>query len=547
MRCRAILGCVGLLAVMISVRARADDVSVAALPGEAETDQASPAPDVVESVTGTDSQDADVTEVMEASSDTPVAPEVPVLAEPELTHTKVSGWARESLEFYPYDRGLRRNDVKDVRGVPRDRLLSRTQLLVRASFQRGRWFEAAVSGALGVAAYVEGSGRDLGFQGWASQGTSVLLDARLMELYLGFFARHFDLRVGQQRVAWGVADVLSPNDVLNARDLRDPFLAEPEMLRVPTPMLRASWYPEPFTLELIASPVFVPDRSSLYGRNWAAIQPDAPAEYRGLFALLARAAGPSTQDELNSALYQTRLPNQNGQGLWGAARLGLHTSAFDANLYYQYGYDGTPYLWLNPAFATVLQHTDFRKAGFGDLAPVLRAVDRGLTPVFAEYVRRHHVGFDAVMPAGPFMLRLDAAYQTRRVFYRSDLTSIAAPAALGVISLDYQTGSVSKVLIVEGVYVRIMSDFQGPLLVYARDSYGLAGVLRWPLFSLFSVDLRALIGIAPRFYTLQPALVTKLGSFALKTGALVLGGEPNSFGAYYRHNTTAFLQLRYGF
>ncbi len=509
-------------------------------------------PDLVETIIpdeGSTSAAGDVTESIEAASASSPPPQASAgSAGSELRErTKVSGWARESLEFYPYDRGLRRDDPTDVQGVPRDRLLSRTQLLVRASYQHGSWFEATVSGALGVGAFVEGSGRDQGLRGWSSQGTSTLLDARLMEVYLGFFARSFDLRIGQQRVAWGVADVLSPNDVLNARDLRDPFLAEPEMNRVPTPMLRANWYMGPLVLELIGAPLFVPDRSSLYGRNWSALQPDAPSGYRGLFALLTRAAGPSVQEELNGALNQTRLPNHNGEGLWAAGRLGLHTSGLDANLYYQYGYDGTPYLWLNPTFAEVLQGTDFTKAGFSDLAPVLRALDRGVTPLVAEYVRRHHVGFDAVLPLGPFMLKLDAAYQTRRVFYRSDLTSIAAPAALGVVSLDYQTGSLDNVFIVEGVYIRILDDVQGRLLVYARDSYGAAGVLRWPLFSVFSLDLRVLVGISPRFYSLQPALVTKLGSFALKAGALLLDGDPYSLGGYYRHNTTAFLQLRYGF
>jgi hypothetical protein len=459
----------------------------------------------------------------------------------------VSGWARESLEFYPYDNGLEYKNPNDVFGVPRDRLLSRTQLLVRASYQKGSWFEATISGVLGVSVHAEDSGKNLGLRAWDSQGTVELLDSLLREAYLGFFGGKFDLRIGQQRVAWGVADVLSPNDVANARDLRDPFLGELELNHIPTPMIRGSGYFGPVTLELLFSPLFVPDRASLYGRNWSAIQPDAPAQYRGLFSKMARAGDPTIQTQLNDALYSTRTPNHDGQGYSVGAKLGLHTQALDLNLYYHYGYDGTPYLWLNPNVASLLASTDFTQAGFADLAPLLRAVDRGDVPLFAEYVRRHHVGSDMVAPLGPFMLRLDAAYETRRVFYRPDLTSIASPALLGVLSLDYQTGSVEKVLVLEWVYIRVMDELTTPLLVYKRDSYGAALVWRWPLFSVFSLDVRTLLGISPLFYTVQPALAIKAGDFVIKGGALVMGGDQYSLGWYYRHNLTSFLQVKYSF
>jgi hypothetical protein len=370
-------------------------------------------PDVVESVQISEADElADRSEsitetVTESVVEDGTSPEDPsgstaeAAAAPSATEAAskadASGWARESFEFYPYDEGLSRGSG-DVLGVPRDRLLSRTQLLVRASYRRGKWFEASISGALGVAVHIESSGEGSGLRGWSSQGTVELLDGILRDIYLGFFGRHFDLRIGQQRVAWGVADILSPNDVVNARDTRDPLLAEPEMLRLPTPLLRGTGYWGPATIELLFSPVFVPDRFSLYGGNWAAIQPDAPAVYRGLFALTTRAVDPSIQENVNEALYQTRLPNRNGQGWSAGAKLGLQAAAVDFNFYYHYGYDGTPYFWLNPELGAVLLNTDFSSAGFQDLAPVLRAIDQGVIPLFAEYVRRHHAGFDAWTP-----------------------------------------------------------------------------------------------------------------------------------------------------
>jgi hypothetical protein len=522
-----------------------------AAPSAAAAAAADPGGDVTESLGGSSQSDGDVVETMGDSSEsasvsslesTPSAGD-----EVETSRTKLSGWARDSLELYPYDKGLDRSHGEDVYNVPRDRIVNRTQLLVRARYQKGSFFEATVSGLLGVNIFIEGSGENKPLLQLNSQGTSTLLDAKLMECYLGFYWGKFDLRIGQQRVAWGVADIASPNDIVNSRDLHDPFLAEQETLRIPTPMIRGSYFYETLTLDFLFSPVFVPDRVSLYGRNWSAIQPDSPPSYQGLFGLLGDKTDISIRDERNSALQQTKLPNRGADGLWGGARASLHLEAVDLNAYYQYGYDGTPYLWVDPTFAEVLSRTDFATAGLADFAPVLRSIDQGSYPLFSEYVRRHHVGFDLTAPLGPIILRVDAAYDSRRVFYRRDLTSIANPAFQGVVSAEYQTGDIDKVLLVEAVYLHIFQDYEGKLLIYERDSYGAGSVLRWPLFSVFHIDARLLIGVQPFWYLVQPAIAAHAKSWVIRAGALINGGEEGTFGWYYRHNATAYVQARYNF
>lgn len=526
-------------------KSETDDV-VEVIGGTSETDAAGGAnadADVTESI-------GDVTESIgtEALSDRAGAADAVVTSASggetsaqETSRTKVSGWARESLEFYPYDQNLQRQDPSDVLHVPRDRGISRTQLLIRATYQRGSSFEASVSGLLGLVEALQ-----LVDAGQKANVES-RLDARLMEGFLGFYSRYLDFRIGQQRVAWGVADIFSPNDVVNARDLRDPLLAEPEATRIPTPMARLSCYGGPLSLDLLFQPVFVPDRSDIYGRNWSAIQPDSPAYTRGLFALLAHNTDPSVQDQLNGVLFQTRLPSFGPSSLSGGAKLSYRGDGIDMNLYYHYGYDGLPYVSVDPAFASSLKSTDFAKAGLATLSPVLRAADRGLTPIVAEYIRRHHIGMDAVAPVGPFMLKLDAAYQTMRVFYKTDMTSIAKPALLAVLSLDYQTGSTGKVLVVEGVYIRVLESYGGSLLIYNRDSYGAAALLRWPLFSAFHFEARGMGGLSPRYFMAQPALIAKVGGFAIKAGASIMQGDLRSFGWLYRHNSSGFLQILYTF
>jgi len=530
-------------------------LALATVAADLRAGEAPPEPDVTETIdaAGTSANDAgDVTESI--APDTPGDATTGPAAKPgsspassgeSAERLRLGGWARESVEYGFYDGGMRGSGADDLLRVPRDRVASRTELLIRSNYQRGHWFEAAVSGSLELGTFVQSSGSD----DLRSPGARAKVDGELRELYLGFFWPAFDLRLGQQRVAWGRADVFSPNDVLNARDLRDPFLSEAELRTLPTPMARGDFYAGPWTFEAVVEPVFVPDRFTLYGSNWAVIQPDAPAAARGLFGLLDRRLDPSIQDQLDGVLQQTRLPDWNGEGVSAAAKLGLSAEGVDWDLYYQYGYDGTPFVTLDPSLARLLGSTNFARATLADLAPILRALDQGIHPIDSEYIRRHHVGFDVALTAGPFVLRVDAAFESQRVFYRaSDFTSIKSPTMLAVTSAEYQTGDLDKTLILEIVYVRLADHLAERLLSYdAPTSLGATALWRWPIFGDLGFSFRGIVGALPRFYMVQPALELKLGDFLLRGGALAMNGEAGSYGWYLRHDTTAYLQVRYGF
>src|SRR5262249_29337364 len=133
-------------------------------------------------------------------------------------------------------------------------------------------------------------------------------EATPLELYIGLSWPGLDLRIGQQRVAWGRSDVRSPNDVLNRRDLRDPLLAEPELRDLPTPLVRGDIELGFGSLELVFAPFFFPDRFDLFGSNWALVQPDAPPPLRGFFGLLTRAVDPALEAMLQPLLTQTSGP-----------------------------------------------------------------------------------------------------------------------------------------------------------------------------------------------------------------------------------------------
>lgn len=485
----------------------------------------------------------DIVETVEGDAATvPTASQAAPPSEPP-PQFRFAGWARQHFEWTFY--GMNQQGIDASATIPRDRLLSRTQLFGRASYQRGRWFEATMSGVLTAVVHEQDAPPGVPFNGINGQQVRTSYAADLNELYLGFFSSALDVRVGQQRVPWGRTDVLSPNDVANARDLRDPLLTEQELRYVPTPMLRMDVYGGPVVFEALVSPVFVPDRFVLYGGNWSAVQPSTPVEYRSLFSLLDRVLDPSLRDQANAALGQTRLPNAGVEGISAGSKLAVNFDGVDVSAYYHYGYDGTPFLALEPAFAHLLQTTDLATANLVDLTPVLRGIDNGLRPYTAEYIRRHHVGLDAMTTVGPFVLRLDAAYQSQRVFYRTDLTSVASPALLTVAAIEYQTGSIDQVILLELIYAHVFEPGDQPLLMYERDSYGAACIVRWTLFGPLSVDVTATWSVQPLGYTATPALQLKMGEFAMKAGAILLGGREGSLGWYYRYNTGAFLQVRY--
>ena len=58
-------------------------------------------------------------------------------------------------------------------------------------------------------------------------------DMRPRELYWAFSLGRAELTIGRQIVVWGEGDAISPLDVVNPRDLRDPGLADLDDLRLP--------------------------------------------------------------------------------------------------------------------------------------------------------------------------------------------------------------------------------------------------------------------------------------------------------------------------
>jgi hypothetical protein len=488
-------------------------------------------------------ESGDIVESIDDGTSAILAPPAAVTAPapaPRVTEERfeLHGWARQSLEA-----GLG-SDLPNGAPltVPYDRFIARSQLFLRARYSRGQWFEANVSGALSYSLReqtVERQGLLEGF-GHGKRGS---LEPRLHELFVGFFSRRVDLRIGQQRLAWGKGEFLSPNDVVNARDTRDPFVSESELRSLPTFLLRADFDLGFGSFQAVVSPVFVPDRVDVYGSNWAAIQPDAPPWARGLAGITRRSIDPSLQDSTQPFLLATRLPASDFTEPQLGARFAWSRGPVDSSYYYHYGFDG-PLVAMDPELAGSLAQVDFSQAGLSALGPWLAAIDAGQTPFRSTYVRRHHVGMDLAAALGPFVLRLDAAYQSRRVFYQRDLMGTVSGSFQAVTSLEYQTGDTGKLLLVEAMVLRMLDAPAQPLLIYDRNTFAGAAALRWPLWRALGVELRAVFGLRPTTAVLQPAVNADFDWLVLTLGGLWLKGEPYSLGDHFARNRELYFKAK---
>ena len=116
------------------------------------------------------------------------------------------------------------------------------QLLHRAGREEphgpgGRRFESLVSVLLS-GSLLEQDARPPDSFNLINGDTRTAYEAIVREAQIGIFLPRFDLRIGQQRIPWGRGDAFTPNDVVNSFDLRDQFLIETEVRRLPTFALR---------------------------------------------------------------------------------------------------------------------------------------------------------------------------------------------------------------------------------------------------------------------------------------------------------------------
>lgn len=445
--------------------------------------------------------------------------------------------------------------------VPYDRAFVEQHLYLDLRYARGKWFRAVATGSLSLAMFAQ---ENRASTGAPTSGFDVQsLDPILREAYVGFTIGRLDLRIGQQRIAWGNSDAYAPNDVMNGRDVRNPFLFDTEMLELPSPAVRTDLDLGIGTLGVVFEPFVPADRFDLYGTNWAIVQNDAPRAYRRLFGSLTQGLDRNAAFGLQNTLASGALGGSNPVNATLGTSLKLRAGSFDLSWYFSTGFDRQPALYVDPAFQKELDGFDaanLNGAVFDAVLNQTRASTRALGgPVLVSYRRRSHVGFDASTTIGSFVLRTDLAYDSARTFFAKDtLNASLRPAAQEVVGLEYQTGSLYKVVGVEawaqqivGREVRYVPALDpgtsGPLLFFQDQSYGMAGLVRWLWGEHIVLDARATVGMDPFWWSIRPEVGYQDTTFTVRAGLLALDGTDGAIGDWYRRNTTAYVTSKVSF
>jgi hypothetical protein len=445
--------------------------------------------------------------------------------------------------------------------VPYDRAFVEHHLYLDLRYARGRWFQAVASGSLALAAF------DQVNQPTSGSPTSAFdlqkLDAILREAYVAFSLGRLDLRIGQQRIAWGSSDAYAPNDVLNGRDVRNPLLFDSEMLVLPTPAVRADVDLGFGVVSLVLEPFVPSDRFDLYGTNWAVVQPDAPRAYRRLFGTLSQGLDRNEVASLQDTLAGGRLSGANPANASVGGSLKMHLGSVDLSYYVLSGFDRQPAVSVDPAFQKQIESLDATQLNGGVFEALLnqtRASTKALGgPILISYRRRNHVGMDAQTTIGSFVVRADVAYDSSKTFFAADtLNAVLRPTVQEVIGLEYQTGSLNKVIGIEGWAMQVLdpetryvpaldAPTSSSLLWYRDQNYGVAGLVRWSFFDNGIIELRSSANVAPFWYSARPEIGYQTPTFTIRGGFLAIGGDPSSFGGYYRRNGTAYVTTRVSF
>lgn len=445
--------------------------------------------------------------------------------------------------------------------VPYDRAFVEHHLYLDLRYARGSWFQAVASGSLALAAF------DQVNQPTSGAATTAFdlqkLDAILREAYVGFSLGRLDLRIGQQRIAWGSSDAYAPNDVLNGRDVRNPLLFDSEMLVLPTPAVRADVDLGFAIVGLVLEPFVPSDRFDLYGTNWAVVQPDAPRAYRRLFGTLSQGLDRNEVASLQDTLAGGRLSGANPANASIGGSLKMHVGSVDLSYYVLSGFDRQPAVSVDPSFQKQIESLDATQLNGGVFEALLnqtRASTKAVGgPILVSYRRRNHVGMDAQTTIGSFVVRADVAYDSSKTFFAADtLNAVLRPSVQEVIGLEYQTGSLNKVIGIEGWAMQVLdpetryvpaldSPTSSSLLWYRDQNYGVAGLVRWSFFENGIIEVRSSANVAPFWYSARPEIGYQTSTFTLRGGFLAIGGEPSSFGGYYRRNGTAYVTTRISF
>jgi hypothetical protein len=215
----------------------------------------------------------------------------------------------------------------------------------------------------------------------------------LLALSLG----RVELTLGRQIVAWGEGDALSPLDVVNPRDLREPGLADLDDLRLAVLATRIGWFRGAHRVEAMIV------HESDFG-----YRPAPLSDYSPFRAVID--GNPTAAEFIGSreVVWRDRQPRFALRQQEGLIRWVMKGQGLDAGLY----------------LASVLDDQ-------GVVAIDFRDIDDKRLPIGLDHRRYTMFGHSGARSLGDFLLKWEASIELRRPFTTGDLGGISPdnPAA----------------------------------------------------------------------------------------------------------------------
>lgn len=265
-----------------------------------------------------------------------------------------------------------------------------------------------------------------------------------------------DLTLGQQHVAWGLADAVNPTNLINPNNF-DRFLdVELGYNKLPAPMARVEWYmPKNFKLDVVVLPFFVPAKFSIVGQDVALFAHEFP-----LFMLLGQLREnpdfayteqllglwyPDWENDLQKLLDRQEFYDDRTMPLEddithaeGAARFSGRMRSLDFSMSYFYLWDDIPTLHVNPQFLELLDAFGRTPEGYSAIPnPTQIDPDILLEPFSIVYHRSHAVGADIGTTFGGLGLRAEGTFNFGKYTYTEMMGTRRKPLVTWVVNADY--------------------------------------------------------------------------------------------------------------
>jgi hypothetical protein len=384
-------------------------------------------------------------------------------------------------------------------------------------------------------------------------------EAEVWDTHADLYFDWLDIRFGNQLITWGTADLISPNDVVNPRDLRRGIADRPDELRRPVLALQTTAFTGPLALQAIWLPVAPANRFDLLDGDYGILGPHAAtATERKLGAVVsALVDDPMLGLALRPIVDIGAEPDAGIETGELGAHASITTRAFDVHAYFLWGHERTPRIRLDDQLQAF-----FAAAGPDGLTPEALAqqiqmlAGTGVQPVLVDYPRRTHVGAALATRLEPVGIKLDAAVSP---YGNVILVAPGAGPVLGearelhqgsaTLSIDYDRGTELSAVI-EASYFKVL-DVPADRSVFGMtgDHLTLLGSsITWtPQNGPLTLSLLGFVDVESPSYAIKPAVkMSGHDHQSVEIAAAIFGGPEGSFGGLPDGADEVSVTIQYG-